>query len=273
MNQDERLDYLINSLRKESDEYRNLTFAREKRQRVLRSLMNMRMPRAVAKEYLEVEAEYLKEEASKKGIVSLEDIPTIQEEYGSIHAFADRLSLWQGDITRLAVDAIVNAANAKLLGCFIPCHRCVDNAIHSAAGVMLREECNMIMKTWRLRYGEQYEAPTGCAELTGGYNLPAKFVIHTVGPIVSGNLEYSHRTDLQKCYRNVMECALENGIHSVAFCCISTGEFGFPNEEAAHIAVETVSEVLQKFGNYFERVVFNVFQDVDLKYYQKSLLQ
>lgn len=271
MNQEQRLDYLIGRLRRESIDSQKAVFIRGNRRRVFRSLMNRRRPRAIDNEYLRVEEEYLKEDSREKGIILLEDIPTVQEQYGSSYLFAEKLSIWQGDITRLAVDAIVNAANPHMLGCFIPCHKCVDNAIHSAAGIMLREECNMAMKMKRARYGDNYKEPIGCAELTGGYNLPAKYVIHVVGPVVRGKLDYSHEIDLKKCYRSVMECALENGARSVSFCCISTGACHFPSEEAAYIAVETVFEALEKYEDSFDRVIFDVWRDKDWDCYEKIL--
>lgn len=150
-----------------------------------------------------------------------------------------------------------------MLGCFVPCHRCIDNAIHSAAGMQLREECNHIMNQKRIRYGKDYEEPTGTATITRGYNLPAEYVIHMVGPIVSYQLTDNLCQDLRNCYKSVMECALEHDIRSVAFCCISTGEFQFPNEEAARIPVETVSDFLELCPDKFDRIIFNVFKDLD----------
>ena len=204
----------------------------------------------------------------KKGIVTLWEIPTVKEQYGSQFSNADKISLWQGDITRLKVDAVVNAANSQMLGCFVPCHGCIDNAIHSAAGIQLRTECNHIMNQRRIRYGEQYEEPTGTATLTKAYNLPCKYVIHTVGPIVYGELNEELRQELRNCYENVLKCCVENEIKSVAFCCISTGEFHFPNDEAAEIALNTVTDFL-KMNDGMERVIFNVFKDSDKEIYQK----
>ncbi len=273
MDQDERMDYLIERLKAESYQYRNLWAEKEERPKLLRALMNVRLPRSIDNDYLRVQADYLKEAAREKGIVRVEDIPTVEEEYGSSHPFAGMLSIWQGDITRIAADAIVNAANSQLLGCFIPCHKCIDNAIHSAAGIELRMECDAIMKAKRRPYGSRYEEPTGRAEITGGYNLPAKHVIHTVGPIVKNKLNHALRQQLADCYRNVMECAMIRDVRTLAFCCISTGEFRFPNDVAAKIAVKTVEEVLEKQAKYFERIIFNVFQEKDLGYYRKILIK
>lgn len=269
--QEERLDYLLDAFKKDSGRYGNLETGDgyEDRRMALRSLMNIRMPGRMADEVLKVQDEFLTEEAQEKGVVPWMDIPTVREQYGSIHPFGDRISVWQGDITRLAVDAIVNAANAQMLGCFIPCHKCIDNAIHSAAGIRLREECASKMHQKCIRYGRYYEEPTGLAMLTKGYNLPAGHVIHTVGPVVAGELNDSLRQDLKNCYRNVLECARLNGLRTVAFCCVSTGEFRFPNKEAAEIAVETVTDYLRAHGQQFERIIFNVFKDLDLELYEK----
>lgn len=271
--QKERLDWLLQKFKEDSGEYRDLQVAddQESRRMALRSLMNIRMPRPMDDAVREVQDEFLQSEAREKGVVSLKDIPTVREQYGSGHPFGDKISLWQGDITRLAVGAIVNAANSQMLGCFVPCHRCIDNAIHSAAGIELRAECGRKMQQKRIRLGRNYEEPVGQAMLTGGYNLPAEHVIHTVGPIVYGRLTDSLRADLRNCYESVMNCCMEHGIRDLAFCCISTGEFHFPNEEAAKIAVDTVTAVMKEHGDAFDRVIFNVFKDLDLKIYQRLL--
>lgn len=271
--QEERLDLLLRAFKEDSVRYRDLDPGEDYREKrmLLRSLMNIRMPGEMAEDVTEVQDAFLAEEAREKGIVTLEDIPTAARQYKSPHPFADRLSIWQGDITRLQVGAIVNAANSQMLGCFVPCHGCIDNAIHSAAGMELREECGRYMSRKRMQYGVSYEEPTGKAVLTQGYNLPAKYVIHTVGPIVYGQLTSELEEDLRNCYRNVLKCCVENGIRSVAFCCISTGEFHFPNDRAAEIAVETVTAFLEKWGDQFDRVIFNVFRDVDRKLYERRM--
>jgi len=177
--------------------------------------------------------------------------------------------LWQGDITKLEVGAIVNAANSQMLGCFVPCHKCIDNVIHSAAGIELREECNhyMNLKKEKDRF---YEEPTGSAVVTNGYNLPCKYVIHTVGPIVHSKLTDDLKDDLYNCYHSCLQAAIDHGIRTIAFCCISTGEFRFPNEEAAKIALKSIQEFLDFNAEKIDRIVFNVFKDVDFKIY-KSL--
>ena len=266
MTREQRVRSLINYLKKENDGYASIMEPvnyHEKRN-LLRSLMNVRWPGEASPEYLKLQDELLKEELKKKGIVRLKDIPVVEDEYPcSGIKNADRISIWQGDITRLSVDAIVNAANSQMLGCFVPCHGCIDNAIHSAAGIQLRNECAEIMD----RQG--HEEPTGKAKITKGYNLPAKHVIHTVGPIVGISVTEKQREQLQSCYLSSMILAEKERLWSIAFCCISTGEFHFPNKLAAQIAVETVDRYLSK--SRLERVVVNVFKDEDLNIYKKLM--
>ena len=271
--QDERLDQLISDFKAETVEYRNMPVPddREGKRRILRSLMNVRMPRKTAERTLRIQDEYLTERAAERGVVQLEDIPTLAEAYGIELPFADKLSLWQGDITRLAVDAIVNAANSQMLGCFIPMHSCIDNCIHSFAGVQLRAECKEKMDELRARYGSDYEQPTAVPMLTDAYNLPAKKVIHIVGPIVEGRLTEEHKRQLAACYRNTLELCAANSLRTVAFCCISTGVFHFPAERAAEIAVQTVTEWLSGRPGAMDRVIFNVFSDRSRAIYEQNL--
>jgi O-acetyl-ADP-ribose deacetylase (regulator of RNase III) len=272
--QEQRLEYLLEEFKKDSGYYRDLVVNGDydDKRSILRSLMNIRMPKEMAEDILQVQDEFLTEEAQEKGVVTLEEIPTIAQQYGSQHPFGDKISLWQGDITRLQVGAIVNAANSQMLGCFVPCHRCIDNGIHSAAGIQLREECNAQMNRKKIRYGKHYQEPTGQAMLTKGYNLPAEYVIHTVGPIVGGRLTNALRKDLKNCYESVLNCCMEHNIRSVAFCCISTGEFHFPNDEAAKIAVQTVTDLLTEKAEWFDRIVFDVFKDLDKKLYEEQFI-
>ena len=272
MTQEERLNYLVEEFKEDSGRYRNLETPEdtEGKKRILRSLMNIRMPRHMDAGVIEVQDEYLKERILENGIVTLSDIPTIADK-GSTHAFADKLSVWQGDITRLAVDTIVNAANSQMLGCFVPMHTCIDNCIHTFAGVQLRAECSRQMNQLRIKFGSDYEQPTAVPMLTDGYNLPAKKVIHIVGPIVDGRLTKALEQDLADCYKKTLDLCLENGIKSVAFCCISTGVFHFPNKRAAEIAVKTVTDWLSGHPNALERVIFNVFKDEDKAYYETEL--
>ncbi len=267
----ETADLLLEQLKEDSGEYKSLRIDRnnsEEKKNAIRSLMNIRMLKSIPPKLREVQDRYLQEELAAKGVVALSDIPTIKEQFESRALYADKLSVWQGDITRLQIGAIVNAANSQMLGCFVPCHSCIDNAVHSAAGMQLREECGHIMAKRRMRYGKNYAEPTGTATLTSAYNLPCGYVIHTVGPIVYGGLNEALCRDLQRCYENVLQCCLDNGITSVAFCCISTGEFHFPNDRAAQIAVETVSGFMESHGAAMERVIFNVFKDSDRKIYE-----
>ena len=223
---------------------------------LLRSLMNIRPPIPLKPEFLAMQDELLSAEREEKGIVDGNTLP--------VTAACPRIAIWQGDITRLKVAAIVNAANSALLGCFCPCHGCIDNAIHSAAGLGLRDECNRIMQI------QGHPEPNGRAKITGGYNLPARYVLHTVGPIVQGHVTRQDRTELAECYRSCLDLAAERGLSSVAFCCISTGEFHFPNQEAAEIAVKTVTEFLQH-DTSIQKVIFNVFKDIDAQIYRNLL--
>lgn len=264
--QAKRLDILLKAFKEDSVQYRNLEVRNDydEKRMALRSLMNIRMPGYMAGDILQIQDEFLTEEAQEKGIVTLAEIPTVKEQYGSTRPFADRISVWQGDITRLAADAIVNAANSRLLGCFVPCHRCIDNAIHSAAGIQLREECSRMMKE------QGHNEETGRAKITKGYNLPCKHVIHTVGPIIRGRLTERDCRLLRSCYTSCLELAEASELKSIAFCCISTGEFHFPNDKAAEIAVDTVTDFL--INSKMERVIFNVFKDDDRSLYEQLFI-
>lgn len=256
MNQSERRHYLIRHLLKERSEYRNMNIPAEKQEQklLLRGLMNVRMPQNADAEFLAVQDTYLKEETERKPITRLSDLKPVQE----------GIYLWQGDITALECDAIVNAANSGMTGCYVPNHHCVDNCIHTFAGVQLRLECARIM----LEQG--YEEPTGQAKITKAYNLPCNYILHTVGPIIQGKLTKRDEELLASCYRSCLELAEQNGVKSIAFCCISTGEFHFPNQRAAEIAVHTVKEYRKKTGSDME-VIFNVFKDLDKEIYGELL--
>ena len=270
--QDQRLDFLVEEFKADSVQYKSLQTPDDTdgKRRILRSLMNIRMPKMMPPAVLRVQDEYLQERIRENGIVGLKDIPTLADQ-GSIHAYAEILSIWQGDITRLAVDAIVNAANSQMLGCFVPMHTCIDNCIHTFAGIQLRAECNRQMSLLRAKYGIDYEQPTAVPMLTAGYNLPAKHVVHIVGPIVEYNLTAELEKDLADCYRNTLDLCAKNDIKTAAFCCISTGVFHFPNKRAAEIAVQTVSAWLAEHPGQMERVIFNVFKDEDKEYYEAEL--
>ena len=263
MTQDEMLNYLVEEFKAESIQYKNLETPGDivGKRRLLRSLMNIRRPRHIDDFVLRVQDEYLKGVSKDNGIVEVSDIPIA----------SDVISIWQGDITRLSVDAIVNAANSQMLGCFIPMHTCIDNCIHTYAGVQLREECDRQMNQLRAKHGADYEQPTGVPMLTDGYNLPAKKVIHVVGPIVQFVLTPELEQDLANCYINTLNMCLENNLKTVAFCCISTGVFHFPNKRASEIAVETVRHWLHEHPVAMERVIFNVFKDEDRGYYERLI--
>ncbi len=256
MNQEQRRVFLMEQLLRERPSCRKQEIpAEEDRQKVLlRALMNVRRPGKVSQEFLKVQDEYLREELSEKQITRLADLTPVGE----------GLYLWRGDITTLACGAIVNAANSGMTGCYQPCHNCIDNCIHTYAGVQLRLKCAEIMAE------QGYEEPTGQAKITPAYNLPCDYVIHTVGPIVQGKLTQEHCALLESCYRSCLELADENGVGSIAFCCISTGVFMFPNDRAAEIAVGTVQKYKAETGSKIE-VVFNVFKERDEEIYKKLL--
>lgn len=258
MTHKEKRTYLIRELLWETPQCRGLELpeGEEEQKRLLRSLMNIRPPRPISDDFLKIQDEYLKEEAARRGVTDSRLLPA-----SSLDA---RFVLWRGDITTLKIDAIVNAANSALRGCFVPCHSCVDNIIHSVSGIQLRLACDKIMRE------QGYEEPVGRAKITLGYNLPARYVIHTVGPIVAGPLLEKHCRQLSDCYRACLLLAGEKGLKSIAFCCISTGEFHFPQERAAEIALETVRDFLRA-DRRIERVVFNVFKEEDEKIYRKLL--
>ncbi len=250
---------LLERLLSERKEYKDISIPEDypTQRSLLRGLSNVRMPRPLEKKWLDMQDAELQLQLEEKGSVGVEDI-------APIGAFS-QIRLWQGDITRLRVGAIVNAANSQLLGCFIPNHRCIDNAIHSAAGIQLRDECEQIMQQ------QGYEEPTGSARITQAYNLPSTYVIHTVGPIISGDEPLpSQEAELSSCYRSSMELADKAGVESLAFCCISTGEFHFPNELAAQIAIKTVKEYLPSASS-LKTVIFNVFKDQDYEIYRRLL--
>ena len=261
--QEQRLDKLVEAFKEDSVQYKDLRTPADTdgKRRILRSLMNIRMPGKMDDSILAIQDEYLQERIRENGIVELKDIPIVK----------DSMSIWQGDITRLSVDAIVNAANSQMLGCFVPMHTCIDNCIHTFAGVQLRAECDRQMTQLRARYGRDYEQPTAVPMLTDGYNLPAKKVIHIVGPIVQYRLTPALEKALADCYRNTLDMCLENGLKSLAFCCISTGVFHFPNKRAAEIAVETVTVWLSEHPGMMERVIFNVFKEEDRTYYEELI--
>ena len=256
MNQSEKRLFLIQSLLNERPScQKQIIPADSERQKILlRGLMNVRRPVRIGADFLQVQDAYLQDETAAKGITDIADLTPIQP----------GLYLWQGDITTLKCDAIVNAANSGMTGCYIPNHRCIDNAIHTFAGVELRLTCEQLMEQ------QGYPEPTGQAKITPAFNLPCRYVLHTVGPIISGIVTKEDKELLASCYRSCLELAAENGLESVAFCCISTGEFHFPNDLAAEIAVQTVKEFLKKQTSV-KKVIFNVFKDLDKAIYEKLL--
>lgn len=249
-----KLLYLIHYLLEESGYQPEIPENEKEQCRLLRALMNIREAKLISEEFLAIQDAYLQEVVENKGVVDVNDLEPIQ----------DRLYVWRGDITRLKVDAIVNACNSGLTGCYSPNHPCIDNIIHTISGVQLRKKCNDIMKI------QGYPEPTGQAKITPAYNLPCNYVIHTVGPIVKEILTQEDCDDLKKCYRACMETAEQNNIRSIAFCCLSTGVYGFPQKKASEIATDTVKDYLAN-GSKIEKVIFNVFTPEDEKYYLKIL--
>lgn len=262
MNRKEQLRFLISELLKIMPQYSDVEIPEDENGlfNLFRALCNVRQPGYVSDEFIKVQDEMLKSVTEEKGITEIKDLsPT---------PFDDRIYLWQGDITTLKCGAIVNAANSALLGCFVPLHGCIDNMIHTMAGVELRNKCYEIMKA------QGHEEETGKAKITPRYNLPAKYVIHTVGPIVQGNLTKKNEEDLKSCYISCLDISSEYKINSVAFCCISTGVFGYPQKNAAETAVETVKKWLDEHpDSCMKKVIFNVFKDSDLRIYEKLLVK
>lgn len=258
MTQDERLGFLIDFLQAEKAGWgvpcEAVPSGVAGCRALLRALMNVRPPAPISEEFLAVQEAYLQKRLSEDDIVDIDDLSPIER----------GVYLWQGDITRLRVDAIVNAANSRLLGCFVPGHHCIDNAIHTFAGIQLRLACAELMRV------QEHDEPTGKARITPAFNLPCDYVLHTVGPVVNGVPSAPDRKQLASSYRSCLRCAEENGIASIAFCCISTGVFGYPQGEAARVAVATVREHLQASGSDM-KVVFDVFSDNDRRIYESGL--
>ena len=258
MTQSERREYLIQYLLKEERRLygKKIPADKQGQENLLRSLMNVRPPKPISGDFLKIQDEYLKERNFERGITDIADLKPVGSDTG--------LYLWQGDITTLKCDAIVNACNSQMLGCFSPMHACIDNFIHTYAGIELRLKMHEIMTK------QGHEEATGQAKITPGYNLPCNSVLHTVGPIVQGRLQRKHEELLASCYRSCLELAEKYEVKSIAFCCISTGVFMFPNERAAEIAVRTVKKYYEDTGSRM-KVVFNVFKDEDLAIYRTLL--
>lgn len=264
----EKLDYLIEYLLKENTKVNidKIPTNINDKKNLYRSLCNIREPKPISKEYLKIEKEYLQEELKKKNLTKVEDImPIVKTIKESSFENKDKICLWQGDITTLQIDSIVNAANSQGLGCFVPCHKCIDNQINTFAGISLRLECNKIMKE------KDYFLHTGKAFITKGYNLPSKYVIHTVGPIIYNGVTEKEELQLVNCYTSSLELAIKNGVRTIAFPCISTGEFRFPKDEACKLAILTVENFLKEYREDFDKIVFNVYGGEDYKIYERNL--
>ena len=266
MNQKERVTYLIQYLENEMPEYKNAKVPEDAQEafNLFRALCNVRMPGPVSGEFLQIQDEYLQEETARKGITDIGNLKPVPAD--------SRIFLWQGDITTLRCDAIVNAANSQMLGCFRPLHNCIDNMENTYAGVQLRNYMEEQMEQKRREYGADYEQPTAVPMISPAFNLPSKHIVHVVGPIVSPFLMQEHEDQLAECYRASLDLAAKNGCENIAFCCISTGVFMFPQDKAAQIAVKTVKEWLDAHpDSCMKKVIFNVFKDSDLTIYEKLL--
>lgn len=258
MTQDERRQYLIEYLLKEEIRFQGQKIPKDKKgqENLLRSLMNVRLPKPISKEFIRIQDEYLMERNKERGVTDVADLEPVASD--------SRLYIWQGDITTLRCDAIVNACNSQMLGCFSPMHACIDNFIHTYAGIELRLEMNEIMTK------QGHEEETGKAKITSGYNLPAKYILHTVGPIIQWGVTKEDEELLASCYRECLKLGADTGVESIAFCCLSTGVFRFPQQRAAEIATATVKTFLDN-DDRIKKVVFNVFKDEDLKIYRHIL--
>lgn len=256
MAQETRRIWLIKRLLAEQPHYHAMEIpkAAEDQFRLLRSLLNVRPPLPVSEEFLQVQDAYLQEETAKKGITTFSELEAVQT----------GIYLWKGDITALEADAIVNAANSGMTGCYCPCHGCIDNAIHTFSGVQLRLACAGLMEK------QGREEPVGTAKITPAFNLPCSYVIHTVGPIITGQVTEKDCGLLESCYSSCLAEADQNKLKNIAFCCISTGEFHFPNHKAAEIAVRTVKEYKERTNSKLE-VIFNVFKEKDYEIYRRLL--
>ncbi len=254
MDQAQRRAYLIDALLREQPRYRGVGVPGDEgeQRRLLRSLMNVRPAAPIGEDFLRVQDEYLQEELARKGITDIRDLDPVEE----------GLYLWRGDITTLRCDAIVNAANSGLTGCYVPCHACIDNCIHTFAGVQLRLDCARLMQE------QGRPEPTGRARITPAYDLPCRYVLHTVGPIISGPVTARDKQLLADCYRSCLDLAAEKGLESVAFCCISTGEFHFPRPLAGRIAVDTVRAWRRRHHSEM-KVIFNVFGEANTAVYRE----
>lgn len=258
MNQSERRLFLIRSLLKEDPSYRDVDIPEdpEAQKNLLRALMNVRPAQKISRSFLDIQDQYLCEERDARGIVDGNSLPTFPAD--------ERIALWQGDITTLKVDAIVNAANSGMCGCFSPLHNCIDNIVHTRSGIQLRLYCADMMRK------QGHEEPTGTAKITPAFDLPSRYILHTVGPIITGRVTDEDRRLLASCYCSCLELASAFHLESVAFCCISTGVFRFPNQLAAEIAVDTVREFLTH-DTTVKKVIFNVFKDLDKEIYARLL--
>lgn len=261
----EKLDYLIEYLLKESGR-ENFEYGNRDKKSLYRALVNVRQANPISEEFLKAEDEYLQEELGRQNITNVNDIKTIKEQYNDSKLLnSNKMCLWQGDITKLKIGAVVNAGNSQGLGCFIPNHNCIDNQINTFAGVRLRLVCNDIMKDLN------YNLETGKAIITKGYNLPCEYVIQTVGAIIENDVTDEKIQELSNCYKNSLQIAVDNGIRTIAFPCISTGVFRFPKELASQIAIKSVDDFISENQDKIDKVVFNLWDIEDVIIYEQNI--
>ena len=262
------IDFLIDTLLNEMDDLtkNEILSLTDDKKKILRALMNIKEPGSLSDEFLAIQDKYLKEEIDNIGITDVDDLKSVARFASNSIVNKDKIYLWKGDIISIKADAIVNAANKKMLGCRLPLHYCIDNTIHSFSGLQLRNECNEIIEN------QGYDEPTGIAKITKGYNLPSKYIIHTVGPIVYRDLTEKHCNMLESSYLESLKIAEEYKLNSIVFCSISTGVFNFPKDIASIIALKTVDKFLNN-NNYINKVVFNVYNDQDYEIYKNNLIK
>jgi O-acetyl-ADP-ribose deacetylase (regulator of RNase III) len=262
----ENLDYLLNYLLGEIGKNIDIPSDINEKKKIYRILCNIRKPNPISEEYLNIEDKFLQEEMKRKELVKIEEIKTIKEEnLLSSLKNNDKICIWQGDITKVVTDCIINPANSQGLGCFQPLHNCLDNQINTYAGIRLRLECNEIMKL------KSYKLKNGEAIITRGYNLPAKYVIHTVGPMIYTKVLPKDEIELANCYKNSLKLAIENNIRNIVFPCISTGVFRFPKDLACKIAINTVDEFLTENNDKIDKVVFSLWTNEDMEIYKNEI--
>ena len=262
MNKEKYLDVVLNFLCDESGIDNNASSFDEKVS-LWRKLVNERDVIDIPDDVLDAEDKFLRFQLLNKKLTNGEELKPVNELMDIDIKHGDKICLWKGDITSIYCDAIVNSGNSSMLGCFIPECKCIDNCIHSFSGIRLRKKCNVIMNNSELKVSDVL--------ITRAYNLPCDFIIHTVGPEINGVLTNDDKEALKNTYINILDCAKNNLVKTLVFCCISTGENKFPKNEACKIAVDTVNEYLDVNDKFFSNIIFDVFTDEDFDIYEEYL--